>query len=457
MSYYGQQQGGYPGQGQPPPVPPHPNQQYQQGYGAPPPQQGWGQPPPQHQPYGQQGYGAPPPAQGQWGQPPPPQNQQWGPPQPYGQQQGYGQPPPPQGQWGQPPPPQNQQWGAPPPGQFNAPPPGQYGAPPPSGPPTQPSLGYDLNMLHNTRLPMNAEAEGLRKAMKGMGTDEKALIRILAKLDPVQANSVREDFHRMYQRDLTADIKSETSGYFEKGLVAIVRGPLFNDVHALRDAMKGIGTKENVLNDVLVGRSNADINAIKTQYQNTFSRSLESDLRSDLSAATEQMFVMIISARRNEDSVPVIPQQIQQDVTDLQASFGNMVTKNPVQACQILTSRNDAQLRAIAHEYQSKFSKPLVDALKSTFSGHMEDALILLVARAYSRAASDAKQLEDAMAGMGTKDELLVQRIIRAHWNRDHIRQVGIEYQKLYKRDLISRLKGEIRGDYLRLMTACVE
>lgn len=304
---------------------------------------------------------------------------------------------------------------------------------------------------------MNKEAEGLRKAMKGMGTDEKALIKILAKLDPVQVNAVSQDFNQMYQRNLKGDLKSETSGYFEKGLVAITSGPLFNDAEALHDAMKGMGTKETVLDDVLMGRTNADINAIKSHYQRTYHRSLESDLKGDLSAATEQLFVMVIAARRNEDAAPVIHQDIQRDVTELQAAFGNMLSKNPVQACQILTSRNDAQLRAIAQEYQLRFQKPLKDAIKSSFSGHMEHALMLHVARAENKALSDAEQLEDAMAGFGTKDELLVQRVVRAHWNRQHMAAVRNEYQRKYKKDLVSRIKGETRGDYERLMVACVE
>jgi annexin A7/11 len=33
----------------------------------------------------------------------------------------------------------------------------------------------------------------------------------------------------------------------------------------------------------------------------------------------------------------------------------------------------------------------------------MEDALLLLVSRAQNRAVSDAEQLEDSMAGIGTK------------------------------------------------------
>lgn len=125
--------------------------------------------------------------------------------------------------------------------------------------------------------------------MKGIGTNEKALITILAKKDPLQINTIRQAFNARFMRDLTQDLEGETSGYFKKSLVQIARGPLMGDCHTLHNAMKGAGTKEAALDDVLVGRSNADMNAIKHEYQRLFSTSLEADLRSDLSAGTEQM------------------------------------------------------------------------------------------------------------------------------------------------------------------------
>jgi len=293
--------------------------------------------------------------------------------------------------------------------------------------------------------------------MKGFGTNEKELIRILSKPDPVIMATIRTQYNQRFMKDLVNDLASETSGYFKEGLVAIARGPLTHDAYQLYEAMKGLGTKETLLNDVLLCRSNADINAIKAEYQRLFKRTLESDLRGDLSAATEQMFVMVVRAARNEDSAPVIPQQIDADVVELQRAIGNMMNKDPIHVCQILTSRSDAQIRAICQTYHQKFAKSLESVIKGRFSGHMEDALLLILARANNRAQSDAEQLEAAMAGMGTKDVLLVNRVVKVHWNRQYLQQVKTAYKAKYRRDLATRIKGETRGDYERLMVACVE
>jgi annexin A7/11 len=304
---------------------------------------------------------------------------------------------------------------------------------------------------------MMKDAEAIRKAMKGFGTDEKALISILAKKDPIQIGTIRAQYDQRLMRNLIQDLEKETSGYFSRGLVEIARGPLVADCYNLMEAMKGLGTKEAILDDVLVGRSNADINAIKQKYQELFQRSLQKDLQGDLSAGTEQMYDMIISARRAEDSQPVIPQEIEHAVTELQASIGGFVGKNVPQVCQLLTSKNDAQLRAIAQAYQQRFHKSLDSVLKSSFSGHMEDALRLLVRRAVNRPEAEAIRLEESMAGLGTKDELLVQRVVRCHWDRNFMNAVSAAYKQVYKKDLVKRIEGETRGDYERLMVACVK
>ena len=65
--------------------------------------------------------------------------------------------------------------------------------------------------------------------MKGFGTDEKTLIRVLATKDPLQIAAIRDAFSRLHRRNLEADIKSETGGWLETGLIALTRGPLLHE------------------------------------------------------------------------------------------------------------------------------------------------------------------------------------------------------------------------------------
>ena len=86
----------------------------------------------------------------------------------------------------------------------------------------------------------------------------------------------------------------------------------------------------------------------------------------------------------------------------------------------------------------------------------MKYALLYQLRTATDRAMRDAMLIEDSMKGMGTKERLLLNRVIRAHWNKQHMEQVQAAYKLKYKRTLRSRIEGETRGDFERALVACL-
>ena len=323
------------------------------------------------------------------------------------------------------------------------------------GPPAAvPSLGYDPRASASGDA--SRDAESLRAAMKGFGTDETTLINILSKPDPLQMALLRNTYSQRLGRNLEKDVASETSSSFKEGLTALVRGPLGTDVHNVHKAIKGLGTKESVLNDVLLGRSNADMRAIKQAYHETYHHSIEADVKGDLSMKTAQLFEMVLHADRAEESSPIIPQELDRDVSEMHRATDARIGKDQIAVCRIISSRSDGQIRAIASQFQQRYDISLDRIIEREFTGHMRDALLLMIRRAMDRAMTDAVQLEDTMKGVGTKDDLLVNRVVRCHWDRDHMDQVKRAYQYRYKRDLISRVRGEVRGDVERLLVACL-
>ena len=300
-------------------------------------------------------------------------------------------------------------------------------------------------------------ADKLRKAMKGMGTNEDALIGILARMPAVEIPGLKQTYQQRHHRSLESDVEKEVSGHFELALLSILRGPLQQDAYCLNYALKGVGTNEDLLNDVLIGRSNADMRAIKGAYKHTYHRSLEANVKADLSAKTERMFMMLLAATRAEDSAPVIPQNIDADVSELHRATEGRAGAEQLTVSSILTSRSDAQIRAIAHTYEQKYRIPLEKVLIKEFSGHMEDALVQMVRSGTDRAMRDAVRLEDTMKGPGTKDDMLVFRVTAMHWDRNHMAQVRGAYRHRYGKELSTRIKGETHGNHEKCLLAMIE
>ena len=84
-----------------------------------------------------------------------------------------------------------------------------------------------------------ADAEALRKAMEGFGTDEAALIKICANRTNAQRQQIKQAYKSTYGRDLISDLKSELRGKFEDAMVALFTEPIEYDADQLREAMKG--------------------------------------------------------------------------------------------------------------------------------------------------------------------------------------------------------------------------
>ncbi|KAF3162425.1 hypothetical protein TWF106_011677 [Orbilia oligospora] len=433
----------------------YPPPQQQQGQWGQQPQQQWGQPQPQQQ----QQWGAPPPGpppqgypQQQWGgYPPPQQQQQWGPPPP---QQQWGQQPPPQGY---PPQQQQQQWGAPPPPQSGY----QAAAPPPvagpsqtyTGPAAAPSLGFIPNQTSPNYNPTN-DVEVIRKACKGFNTDEKALITTIVKLDPLQIESINQKYTADTKKQLCSLIEDKTRGSLEDGLCALVRGPLNFYVWLVDRATKGMGTKETFLDLALLGRSNADINAIKKAFQAKYSRKLESVVSDDLSGAEQRMFEMVISATRTEEAAGVNPTTVTAEVKALHAATEARMGTNETEVSRIFIKSNDATILAIATEYERTYHQPVESLIKSEFSGHQKEALLYILRGVQDKAKRDAELIEGTMKGLGTRNEELAFRLIAAHWIPGAIPAVKVAYNRLYGKDLVARVRDETSGDFERLLVA---
>jgi hypothetical protein len=99
---------------------------------------------------------------------------------------------------------------------------------------------------------IDTDVTTLHKAMKGFGTDEKALILVLGRRTDYQMQQVRQCFKASYAKDLSEELAKETSGDFKTLCVALSRPAVEQDCLMVHTAIKGLGTKEELLMEVIV-------------------------------------------------------------------------------------------------------------------------------------------------------------------------------------------------------------
>ncbi|KAL5969575.1 Annexin A11 [Taenia solium] len=421
----------------------------------------------------------------------PPQGPMGYPPQgvhpPQGGQMGY----PPQGQMGYPP--QGPMGQLPPQGQMGYPPyggqPGYGGAPLPQGGPTnvpgygvsQPmGSGYGAGALGDpsgpygggaavgsfsayysgrpTVVPMpnfnpGQDAEDLRKAMRGMGTDEGRIIGVLSKRTSNQRSEIAKKYKASFGKDLEKHLKSELSGKFEDLVLLSLESLPGMLATTIYQAVKGVGTDEQLLIQALVPYPNSIVGEISKAYHTKYGRDVVEDVRSDTSGDFEKILVALLQAQR-EERTPVSVNGAAADAEALYKAGENRLGTEEAVFTRILTQRSFEQIKAIAQSYQQKYGRSLESAIKKETSGNYKDAMVSIVRYAEDKNALLAAWLYESMVGMGTRDKSLMQLVLgRCEIDLQDVKEA---YQRKYGKSLVKAIENDTSGDYKRMLVALV-
>lgn len=293
------------------------------------------------------------------------------------------------------------------------------------------------------------DAEVLRKAMKGFGTNEQAIIDVVAQRSNKQRMQIVLSFKTAYGKDLIKELKSELSGNFENAVLALLKPSLLFDATELKEAIKGAGTDEQCLIEILASRSNAEIHEINKLYKAEFKKTLEQDIKSDTSGHFERLLVSLVQGNRDE-SQHVDLTLVKKDTQDLyNAGEGRMGTDES-KFNAILCSRNRSHLKAVFEEYRQVCKYDIEKTIAREMSGNLERGMVAVVKCLRSIPIFFAERLYKSMKGLGTDDKTLI-RIMVSRCEVDML-DIRAEFKKMYGQSLYSFISDDCSGDYKKLL-----
>ena len=146
------------------------------------------------------------------------------------------------------------------------------------------------------------DADDLKKAFQGMGCDKKAIIQIIANRTNSQRQAIKECYKSSYGRDLITDLKKELSGNLEDAVIALFYTPVEYDCEQLHKAMKGIGTDEGTLIEIIASRPNWLLKQIKEQYKIKYGKELEDVIKKETSGDLQRLLISLLQCNRSENT-----------------------------------------------------------------------------------------------------------------------------------------------------------
>lgn len=213
----------------------------------------------------------------------------------------------------------------------------------------------------------------------------------------------------MYLETLRKRLESETSGNFQDLLVALVLPVVEREARQLRHAIKGAGTDEGCVVDLICTKPAAHLRVLMDTYNATYKRNLYDDLKSDLSGDFKKLVLALLEGTRAEGFDPAT---CDADAAALYKAGEGKIGTDEGKFISILTTRSFPTIAKIAEIYRNNHKHDLETAIEKETSGYFRDGMRAIVLTATRGAAAwFATALHRATKGAGTNDARLIRVI----------------------------------------------
>ena len=293
----------------------------------------------------------------------------------------------------------------------------------------------------------------LRNAVHGWGTDEKAIINVIVNRNAAQRAEIRRTYKACFGKDLIKRLKEDTSGNFKEVICAMFMTPAEYDAYCLYRAMKGLGTDEGVLIEIIGTRNCQQLQEIKEVFEKEYKNTLENWVVGDTSFNFKLLLVALLQCNRSNNPNPDI-NKCQADAQALYNAGEGRFGTDEATFIRIFANRSAAEIACINQCYMKMRGKGVLHAIDKEFSGDVKKLLQTVVGGLLDIHGYFAMRIREAVRGLGTNNSKLI-RVIISRCEID-LPQIKDAYQKIYNRDLLKDVRDDTSGYYRQILTGLI-
>jgi len=290
------------------------------------------------------------------------------------------------------------------------------------------------------------DAQILKQAMKGLGTDDETVINVICNRTNEQLVFLNQEYKKMFGKTLRKAIKSETSGDYRDVLLGLIMPRpqwIAKQIHA---AVDRAGTDEGCLIDLLVFSPRHVLDAANHFYEKKYKHSIAHAVGDDTSGDFKKALLKLIQSNRDVPEGP--PQAAAADAHMLyKAGEGKIGTDEKV-FIEILCGRPLRHTFNVANAYKQERGKKLAKVIKSETSGYFAKTLL---ATTTTWPVYWAKRVRHAVKGVGTKDALLKRCFVFN--DKASLKMIAHAYHEKYNRSMFEDVKADTSFNYQKTLT----
>nr|KAF6483071.1 annexin A2 [Rousettus aegyptiacus] len=223
-----------------------------------------------------------------------------------------------------------------------------------------------------TNFDADRDALNIETAIKTKGVDEVTIVNILTNRSNEQRQDIAFAYQRRTKKELPSALKSALSGHLETVILGLLKTPAQYDASELKASMKGLGTDEDSLIEIICSRTNQELQEINRVYKERYKsyspydmlESIKKEVKGDL----ENAFLNLVQCIQNK------PLYFADRLYDSMKGKG---TRDKV-LIRIMVSRSEVDMLKIRSEFKRKYGKSLYYYIQQDTKGDYQKALLYL-------------------------------------------------------------------------------
>uniref|UniRef100_F6W0Q1 Annexin n=1 Tax=Monodelphis domestica TaxID=13616 RepID=F6W0Q1_MONDO len=230
-------------------------------------------------------------------------------------------------------------------------------------------------------LPHELCARELRRATKGIGTNEAVLVEILCTRSNKEIEEIKTVYQTLFGNSLESDVIDDTSGDFKKILLSLLQASRDEgddvdkelsekDAKALFDAGEGRwGTDEMIFTEILSKRNYDQLKATFRAYEKLVGKDIEQTIETEVCGDFKLALQTIV--KRTQDCAGYFAEVLHKAIK------GPMVDGDAL--IRVILTRAEVDLPRVRERFQEKYGKTLEYKIRSETSGDFKVMLLALL------------------------------------------------------------------------------
>uniref|UniRef100_A0A3B5MTS0 Annexin n=1 Tax=Xiphophorus couchianus TaxID=32473 RepID=A0A3B5MTS0_9TELE len=285
------------------------------------------------------------------------------------------------------------------------------------------------------------DAARIETAIKTKGVDEQTIIDVLTKRSYSQRREIAFAYEKRAKKDMITALKAALSGNLETVILGLMKSTSQYDASEIRGSIKGLGTDEETLIEILCSRSNDELVEIKKVYM--FKKDLAKDVAGDTSGNFAKLLLALVDTKRDEPSAIVDYEKIDADARALYDAGVKIKGTDVNTWISIMSQRSVPHLRKVFDKYKSYSPYDMQESIVKEVKGDLQKSFLVLgTIHLFFHNPLDF--------GKGAKEKILT-RIIVSRCEVD-LKKICSEYKGTFGQSLQQTITEHTKGDYQKAM-----